>query len=108
MIARVWRGWTSPQNADAYERHLRTTVLPGIHRIKGYRGAHLLRRQEGEEVEFVAITYFESLEAVRGFAGPDYEAAVISEEAARLLSRYDPRAGHYTVVLDPQATSAKG
>ena len=101
MIARVWHGWTSQGSADAYERHLRTTVLPGIRRVKGYRGAHLFRRPDGEEVEFVAITYFESLDAVRGFAGSDYEAAVISEEAGRLLSRYEKRAKHYTVVLEP-------
>jgi heme-degrading monooxygenase HmoA len=108
MIARVWHGWTSQVNADAYEHHLRMTVLPGIHRVHGYKGAHLFRRQEGEEVEFVAITYFESIEAVRGFAGPEYGAAVISEEAARLLSRYDQRAEHYAVVLQPEAPSGKG
>jgi heme-degrading monooxygenase HmoA len=108
MIARVWHGWTSARNADAYEHHLRTTVFPGIHRIKGYKGAHLFRRQDGEEVEFVATTYFESIEAVRGFAGPEYGVAVISEEAAKLLSRYDQRAEHYTVVLEPEAVSGKG
>ena len=100
MIARIWHGWTSARNADGYERHLRTTVFPGIHRIEGFKGAHLLRRQAGEEVEFIAITYFESIEAVQGFAGPDYGTAVISEEAAKLLSRYDRRAEHYTVVLE--------
>ena len=108
MIARVWCGWTSRQNADAYEQHLRATVLPGIHRVNGYQGAHLLRRPDGEEVKFIAITYFDSLDAVRGFAGPDYAVAVISEEAAQLLSRYDPRAEHYTVVIEPDATSLKG
>ena len=102
MIARVWHGWTSRQNADAYERHLRTTILPGIQRIRGYKGAHLFRRQDGEEVEFVTITYFDSIEAVQGFAGPDYDAAVISEEAARLLSRFEQRAAHYTVALEPE------
>ncbi len=107
MIARVWHGWTSRQNADAYERHLRTKVLPGILRVKGYRGAHLLRRQDGEEVKFIAITYFESIDAVRGFAGPEYRTAVISEEAQTLLSRCDQQAEHYTVVLDPEATSRK-
>lgn len=99
MIARVWHGWTSARNADGYERHLRTTVFPGIHRVKGFKGAHLFRRHAGEEVEFIAITYFESIEAVRGFAGPNYSAAVISEEAGKLLSHYDRQAEHYTVVL---------
>lgn len=108
MIARVWHGWTSRLNADAYERHLRTAVLPGIHRVKGYKGAHLFRRQDGEDVEFVATTYFASIDAVRGFAGPDYGVAAISEEAGMLLSRYDQRAEHYTVVLEPEARSEKG
>lgn len=108
MIARVWHGWTTSQNADAYERHLRTTVFPGVHRVPGYKGAHLFRREGGQEVEFVAITYFESLEAVRGFAGPDYEVAVISKEAQSLLSRYNRRADHYSVVLEPQSLSTKG
>jgi heme-degrading monooxygenase HmoA len=108
MIARVWHGWTSGGNADAYERHLRTRVFPGIHRVQGYKGAHLFRRPDGEEVEFIAITYFESIEAVRGFAGPDYGLAVISEEAGRLLSRYHQRAEHYTIVLGPGAVPEKG
>lgn len=108
MIARVWRGWTSRGNADAYEHHLRTTVFPGIHRVRGYRGAQLFRRQEDEEVEFIAITYFETMDAVRGFAGPDCGVAVISEVAAKLLSHYDQRAEHYTVVLGPEASPVKG
>ena len=108
MIARVWHGWTLPGNADLYERHLRTKIFPGIQRVNGYKGAHLFRREDGKEVEFVAITYFDSLEAVQGFAGPDYAVAVISEEAARLLSHYDPQAEHYTVVIGPEATSTKG
>ncbi len=108
MIARVWHGWTAPGNADAYERHFRTTVLPELQGLKGFQGAHLLRRQDGEEVEFVAITHFESLEAVRAFAGPDYSTAVIAEEAKWVLSRYGRRAEHYTVVLAPGGSPEKG
>ncbi len=108
MIARVWHGWTARQNADAYERHFRTTVLADLQRLDGFKGAQLLRRQGGEEVEFVAITHFESIEAVRGFAGPDYGVAVIADEAKRVLSRYDRRAEHYTVVLEPAALRGEG
>ncbi len=108
MVARVWHGWAARRNADAYERHFRMTVLPDLHRLNGFEGAQLLRRQDGEEVEFVAITYFESIQAVRGFAGPDYGLAVIAEEAKRVLSRYDHRAEHYTVVLGPESTQGKG
>jgi heme-degrading monooxygenase HmoA len=95
MIARTWHGYTTAQNADAYERLLKTTILPGIHRVAGYRGAYLLRRAVGSEVEFVTVTLWDSLDAVREFAGPDYEKAVILEEAHRLLARFDARSAHY-------------
>jgi heme-degrading monooxygenase HmoA len=103
MIARVWHGWTSRRNAEAYERHFHTTVLGELNRLDGFEGAYLLRRQDGEEVEFIAITHFESIEAVRSFAGADYSVAVIADEAKRVLSRYDHRAEHYTVVVRPEA-----
>ncbi len=102
MIARMWHGWTTPQNADAYESLLRTKVLPGIHRVLGYRGAHLLRRDAGSEVEFITMTMFDSLEAVRGFAGTDYENAVILPEAHKLLARFDEKAAHYEVRVSPK------
>jgi antibiotic biosynthesis monooxygenase (ABM) superfamily enzyme len=100
VIARVWHGWTSPHNADAYEEFLRTKMFPSIHRVPGYVGADLLRRDAGDEIAFVTITRFESLDAVRDFAGDDYEHAVIEPEARRLLSRCDERSAHYEVVLD--------
>ena len=102
MIARVWHGWTIPQNADAYESLLKTRVLPGIHRVPGYKGAHLLRRSTGPEIEFITITMFDSLESVRGFAGADYEKAVIIPEAHKLLSRFEEKAAHFDVKLQPQ------
>jgi heme-degrading monooxygenase HmoA len=102
MIGRVWYGWTSPENADAYEELLRTRILPGIHRVAGYRGASLLRRDGESEVEFVTLTCFESLEAVRAFAGEDYEVAVVPPEARALLTRFDERSRHYEVVLGPE------
>jgi heme-degrading monooxygenase HmoA len=102
MIGRLWHGRTSQENAAAYAHLLETEVLPGIRKVDGYRGAWLLRREVPEGVEFVTLTLFESLDAVRAFAGPDYEKAVIHEEAARLLSRYDERSVHYEVVLGPE------
>ena len=101
MIGRIWHGWTSPENADAYERLLRSEVLPGIHRVPGYHGGYLLRRDEGEEVAFVTLTLFDSLDAVRAFAGEDYEAAVVLPDARRLLSRFDERSVHYEVRIEP-------
>jgi heme-degrading monooxygenase HmoA len=97
MIGRIWHGWTAPENADAYEQLLRSQILPGIHRIPGYRGAQLLRRDADAEVEFVTLTLFDSLEAVRAFAGEDYELAVVLPEAERLLTRFDKRSTHYEV-----------
>ncbi len=101
MIARLWRGWTSSGNADAYAELLRTKVLPGIHRVDGYRGA-LLRRDVEDGVEFVTLTMFESMEAVRAFAGETHEVAVVSAEARKLLARFDERSKHYEVVIEPE------
>jgi heme-degrading monooxygenase HmoA len=99
MITRLWHGYTTPANAAAYETLLRSEILPGIHRISGYRGAHLLRRDLGSEIEFVTLTYFTSLEDVRAFAGEDYEACVVPAEARALLSHFDLRAVHYETLL---------
>jgi heme-degrading monooxygenase HmoA len=99
MISRLWHGWTTDQNADAYEKLLREEVLPGIHRVRGFKGAQVLRRELKDEVEFVVITSFDSIEAVKEFAGADYEVAVILPEAHRLLSRFDARSAHYETVI---------
>ena len=100
MIGRLWHGWTTAENADAYEQLLRAEILPGIHRIPGYRGARLLRREVAEGVEFVTLTFFDSMEAVKAFAGEDYEMAVVPPEARKLLSRFDERSEHFEVMLD--------
>ena len=100
MIARIWHGWTAPENADAYEEFLRTKMFPSIHRVPGYLGADLLRRDDGQEITFVTITRFESLDAVRAFAGENYERAVVEPEARALLSRFDDRSEHYEIVID--------
>ncbi len=102
MLARLWHGWTSPENADAYERLLRAEVLPGIERrIGGFRGVYLLRNEAGEEIEFVTVTLWESLKAIREFAGDDYEAAVVPRDAQRVLSRFDERVVQYEVLIEP-------
>ncbi len=103
MISRIWHGWTARENADAYEDLLRSEILPGIadRGISGYRGAHLLRRDVPEEVEFVTILWFDSIEAVREFAGPDFEHSVVPEKARRLLARFDARSQHYETVIGP-------
>ena len=95
MITRLWHGYTKPQDADTYHQMLLTSILPGIHRIAGYEGSYVLRRNVGDEVEFVTLTFWESLDAVREFAGPDYERSVIAPDAAKLLTRHDARSVHY-------------
>ena len=98
MIARVWHGWTNPEDADRYESHLRPELLPGISKMKEFRGSYLLRRKAGEEVEFVTILLCDSIEGIKAFAGPDYETAVIPEERTKYLKRFDAKAAHYEVV----------
>ena len=108
MITRVWRGWTSPSDADSYEALLRDSILPGIasRGIEGYRGAHLLRRHDGDEIEFVTVLWFDSIEAIRVFAGEDHEMAVVPQTARRLLSRFDERSRHYETRIEPTRASA--
>ena len=97
MIARVWRGWTRPDDADRYEALLRTEILPEIaaQDIDGYRGGEVFRRALDAEVEFMTVLRFASMDDVRRFAGEDVEAAHIPAAARRLLSRYEDRARHY-------------
>ena len=97
MIARHWRGWTEPQNADAYEALLTNTVLPVLKNIPGYRGGYVLRSNGPEECEFVVINFFDSLESVKRFAGADYATPVFEPETRALLSRIESIANHYEV-----------
>ena len=106
MIARLWHGLTNRGNSKKYERLLLDEILPGIHRVEGYRGAYLLRREVPEGVEFVTLTLFDSMDAVRRFAGEDIDVAVVPEEARRLLARFDARSVHYTIVAEPPAFPA--
>jgi hypothetical protein len=97
MIARHWRGWTQPQDADAYESLLKEKVLPSLKEIKGYQGGYVLRNTGAREVEFVVVNFFDSLDAVRRFAGPNYNVPVFEPEARRLLKKIEPLAMHYEV-----------
>ena len=96
MITRMWRGWTSDENADAYEHFLLSDLFPAMRKIPGFRDADVLRRDENGEVGFVTLTRFEALDDIRAFAGEDYETPVLEPTARALLSRYDQRAHHYT------------
>lgn len=97
MIIRIWHGWTTPDNADTYEALLKEEIFVGIEnrRIAGFHGIQLLRRDVDTEVEFITIMRFDSLAAVREFAGDDYEVAVVPPKARAVLAHFDDRSQHY-------------
>ena len=97
MIIRNWHGWTTPGNADTYEALLKEEIFVGIENrhIAGFHSIQLLRREAGAEVEFVTIMRFDSLAAVREFAGDDYEVAVVPPKARAVLAHFDDRSQHY-------------
>ena len=99
MISRIWHGWTTIENADIYENLLKADIFPAISskNVSGYRGIQLLRRQTGSEVEFITIMQFDSLKAVKQFAGEDYEKSYVPDQARKVLSRHDERSQHYEI-----------
>ena len=105
MIARIWHGWTNMQNADAYEQLLNHEIFVNIadKNIDGYKGIELLKRINNGENEFITIMYFESLDAVKQFAGENYEVAVVPEKTRRLLLRYDNTSQHYEILKQKQS-----
>jgi heme-degrading monooxygenase HmoA len=102
VIARVWHGYTKPEHADAYEAMLKPELLPGIGKAKGYKGSYLLRRKAGDEIEFITIMLWDSVESIRAVAGQDYETAVVPQERRKYLAHYDPKSAHYEVASTHQ------
>ena len=100
MIARIWHGWTRPADAGTYEKMLRDEIFPSIaaRKINGYRGAELFIREEGNEVEFVTLLRFDSMDGVKEFAGADTSKPVIFPKAEALITRME-RARHYRVAI---------
>ena len=109
MILRIWRGWTSPDDADAYERLLRDEIFPGIEgrRVPGFLGITLGRRSVGDEAEFVTLMRFRSLDDVRTFAGDEYETAYVPDAARAVLARFEERASHYDLVEERAAGAGR-
>jgi heme-degrading monooxygenase HmoA len=109
MFARLWCGRSLAKNASDYAAHLSDTVFPSLRRMRGYRGAQLLRRTIDDRIEFLAVTYWEQLDDIRQFAGADIEVAKIEPRAKELLSDYDPRARHFELIHtadDPRSAAA--
>ena len=104
MICRLWRGWTTRDNADAYESVVRGEVIPGIEarRIPGFRHIDLMRRDLGDEIEFQTLMWFDSLDAVKDFMGEDYAASHVPAATRAVLTRFDDQSAHYDV-LDRRA-----
>ena len=100
MICRLWRGWTTHENSDAYERIVRGEVIPGIEarRIPGFRHIDLMRRELGDEVEFQTLMWFESLDAIIAFVGEDYAVSHVPAAARSVLKRFDSHAAHFEVL----------
>jgi heme-degrading monooxygenase HmoA len=99
MISRIWHGWTTLENADTYETLLKAEIFPSIaaKNVSGYKGIQLLRRSLAIEVEFITIMWFESWDAVKQFAGDDFEKAYVPPKAREVLSRFDERSQHYEI-----------
>ncbi len=107
MIARIWHGWTTPKKADEYEALLKEEIFVGIQdrHIAGFKSIRLLRRDLGDEIEFVTIMLFDSLDAVREFAGEDYEVAFVPPKARLVLSHFDARSQHYEIRAERNASA---
>jgi heme-degrading monooxygenase HmoA len=102
MISRIWHGYTTKENADTYEKLLKSEIFVGIknRNIKGYKGIQLLRRELKTETEFITVMWFDSIESVKEFSGEDYEKAVVPQKAQEVLSHFDQTSQHYTVIVD--------
>jgi len=100
MIARIWHGWTTLKNADVYEELLIKEIFPSIasKQIKGYRKISLLRCSLENEVEFITIMIFDNLNAVKEFAGEDFERSYVPQKARDLLLRHDKSSQHYEII----------
>jgi len=107
VIARVWTANTTAGQLPAYLDHLRARVIPALQAVEGYRGLTILDRPLGDGIEVVVTTYWTSMDAIRGFAGTDVERAVVAQEAAALLSRFDERVRHYVVAFTEGTASDK-
>ena len=102
MIVRAWRGYAPLARADAYSRHLLGTVRPKLERLPGFRALYLLSRRLPTEVEYQVLTMWDSMDAIKAFAGEHVERAVVEPEAAAVLTRFDQEVRHYEVVAAPK------
>ena len=100
MILRIWRGRADRARADAYPRHFREHVVPDLRGVAGFLGAHLVRRDLGDGIEFTVLTRWASMEAIRAFAGDHVSTAVVEPGAVAALENYDTEVEHHEVLQD--------
>ncbi len=102
MISRIWHGYTSHEHSNAYQSLLEAEIFPYIksRNIHGFRGIQLLKRSINDETEFITVMLFDSLQAVKDFAGENYEQAVVPANARKILKRFDATSQHYEVIID--------
>jgi len=105
MIARIWRGQATTENAPHYRKHATERVLPSLWKLRGHQGAYLLSRQTDDQVEFLAVTLWDSIDSIKAFAGDDPETAVVEPEARAVLTGFDDFARHYEVICASHASS---
>ena len=105
MVVRAWRGYGAVADAQAYPKHLLQSVQPKLEQLAGFRGLYLLRRRDLEEIEFLVLTLWDSMEAVHAFAGAQPERAVVEPEARAALVRFDNTVQHYEVLAAPDGAS---
>jgi heme-degrading monooxygenase HmoA len=106
MIARTWHGIVPLEKKDAYHEYLLRTGVPDYKATPGNLGVHILRRIEGDQAHFLLISYWESLEAIRAFAGDDVEIARYYPEDHEYLVELEPRVTHYDVLMSPDTDTA--
>src|SRR5574341_1095284 len=102
MIARMWRGFATREKADDYVEHLQRSVVSELRQIDGFRGIYLLRRNSSDDVEFMVATLWDTVDAIRQFAGVNVETAVVAPAAKALLRAYDSTVTHYEIVLSSE------
>jgi heme-degrading monooxygenase HmoA len=108
MIIRAWHGRASRARSDAYPKHFREAVIPALRDMPGFLGAQLSRRAEGDQIEFLVLTRWQSMEAIRAFAGAAVEKAVVEPGAVAALDDFDDTVRHYEVIEEVPAPSSVG
>lgn len=107
MIVRAWKAQALSQNVEAYARHFSEAVLPELEVVSGHTGAYLLRRDTGTHVELVVLTLWESMDAVKGFAGTPPERAVVEPAAQAVLEKFDDTVQHFEIVHSTMLQTSK-